>query len=804
MKKFTTLFFATFILSCLSSFAQLSGTKIIGASPSDYPTFTDAVGALNTQGVNGNLVFSVKPGVYTERISINQVFGAGAGKTITFQSQTGDSTSVILQYASSSLGTNNYVVQLNGADYVTFKNMTIKRTDTLAYSVVVDIRSGARKNSFINNIIVGNTKASSSTYKSLVTSDINGRDCFNTFSNNSFFNGDFGIYFLGQGSTLLDSGTVVNNNKFVNQAYRAMYFMSQLWLSVKGNTITTNATNNQFYGIYAQYSMDSMRISKNKIALSMGFGVYLTNCNETGTQKGLISNNFISVGGTSNANGIYISNTKHQYVYYNSINIFSSHTTSGVALNISGSTIEDIQVRNNALANTGGGYAYFVTTTVPTTGIAASDYNDIFSSGVYVGSWKSTGNITNLANWKYASLLDAHSVSANPVYSSSTDLHAHNGALNGTATAAIAPVVIKDDIDGNLRSLTTPDIGADEFSIEDVGVSNIVLNTAGYCPGINFSIDLMIRNYSLYAFSGSIPLYYQIAGSPPVSVVTPVVNIGIGDSLLYSFTYFQSLAVPGFYTVKAGTNVATDINAQNDTNSRELLILSPPPASAGSNQNICLGNSITLTATGGAAYVWSVTPPNNTASISVTPLVPTTYIVTVVSVEGCTDTAQVTITPMSLPDPVAGFSYVPAGLQVSFNNTSTDATEWDWSFGDGGFSSQQNPVYNYPISGSYIVSLIASNLCASDTTEQLIGVVGMDENMAEAALRMGPNPAKDVIRVNGADLGDYEIFAANGQLLQSGTFANGSMDVSKLACGSYLIRLKDEKGRLFGGKFVKE
>ncbi len=777
---------------------------MIGASPSDYTTFTAAVSALNAQGVNGNLVFNVKPGVYTERISINQISGAGPNKTITFQSQNNDSTGVILQYASSASATNNYVVQLNGADYITFKNMTIKRTDTLTYSVVIDINSGARRNTFANNIIQGNTRQTTYTYRALVTSSNIGRDCFNTFNNNRFYNGDFGIYFLGQGSTLPDSGTVVSNNKFIDQAYRALYFTSQLWLSVKGNTITSASPNTNFYGIYAQYSNDTMRISKNKIALATGYGIYLANCNEAISNAGLIANNFVAVGGSSTANGIYILLSKHQQIIYNSVNITSTHTTSGVALNLSGSATEYITVKNNALANTGGGFAYFVAATLPTTGLSASDYNDLYSTGSYVGSWKSTGNITNIANWKFVSQLDAHSVSANPVYTSSTDLHAHNGALNMAATPVITPIFIKDDIDGNMRSSVTPDIGADEFSIEDVGVSSIVLNDAGYCPGTLFNIAVRIRNFSMYAFNGAIPLRYQIGASAPVSVVTPVVNIGVGDSMLYTFGYMQSLPVAGFYHVKAETFFVSDMNTMNDSTSRELLILNLPPASAGTDQDICLGDSITLTASGGVAYTWSVSPPNTSASITVTPMIPSTYSVSVVSAEGCIDSAEVTITPVSLPDPVASFTWVPAGLQISFTGTSTDATDFDWTFGDGGTSTLQNPVHDYPGSGTYTARLVAANLCASDTTQQQIGVVGILENAPYPALCFGPNPATDIIRLYNAGPGTYNIVSIRGQMLQSGTVAADNIDVSQLGAGVYFMRFTDDKGRIFGGGFLKE
>jgi PKD repeat protein len=376
--------------------------------------------------------------------------------------------------------------------------------------------------------------------------------------------------------------------------------------------------------------------------------------------------------------------------------------------------------------------------------------------------------------------------------------------LNAAATTNLTPIVITDDIDGNVRNATTPDIGADEFSIEDVGVGAVLLNTAGYCPATSFNLGVRIRNYSLYAFSGAIPVFYQIAGSAPVNAVTPVVNIAVGDSILYTFTNTQSIAVSGTYTVHAGTALAMDINHQNDTTNRPLVILNLPAANAGSDQTICLGDSVTLTASGGVGYQWSISPPNNTASVTVMPLLPQTYTVTVVSAEGCIDSAQVTITPVNLPTPVASFTYVSAGLQISFTSTSTDATAYDWTFGDGGTSTSQNPVYNYPGSGNYTTRLIAANLCASDTTEQLLGVVGMAENMAEAGMSLGPNPAVDVIHIYYAPLGCYEIVSIQGQLMQSGSLTTRNFDVSRLEAGVYFIRISDEKGQVFVGKFLKE
>jgi len=84
-------------------------------------------------------------------------------------------------------------------------------------------------------------------------------------------------------------------------------------------------------------------------------------------------------------------------------------------------------------------------------------------------------------------------------------------------------------------------------------------------------------------------------------------------------------------------------------------------------------------------------------------------IMLVVSGTACSDTAtqQVTITP---PLPTASFIGQGEGcapLTVSFTNTSLMAQSYQWSFGDGGTSTADNPTYIYNVPGTYSVTLTA-------------------------------------------------------------------------------------------------
>jgi PKD repeat protein len=63
--------------------------------------------------------------------------------------------------------------------------------------------------------------------------------------------------------------------------------------------------------------------------------------------------------------------------------------------------------------------------------------------------------------------------------------------------------------------------------------------------------------------------------------------------------------------------------------------------------------------------------------------------------------------------PVANFSFdgtaKHAPVSIQFNNTSTDAVEYSWDFGDGESTTEESPKHQYKNAGTYTITLLAKN-----------------------------------------------------------------------------------------------
>jgi PKD repeat protein len=72
--------------------------------------------------------------------------------------------------------------------------------------------------------------------------------------------------------------------------------------------------------------------------------------------------------------------------------------------------------------------------------------------------------------------------------------------------------------------------------------------------------------------------------------------------------------------------------------------------------------------------------------------------------------------------PQSGFNHWITGSQLTLHNTSTDAVNYLWSFGDGQGSLLESPSHQYLNDGTYEIKLRATNTCGTSTYSQIAEV----------------------------------------------------------------------------------
>ena len=202
----------------LASTNDLSGTYSIGEG-ADYSTFYAAASALNSYGVSGPVTFNVLNGTYDGDFSLNSISGTSEANTITFQSYSGNAGDVILTDTYAWAG---YVALFNGADYVTFKNMTFDRSTTgSGYTRLIEIRSGTNYITIDNCVFKGYDHNSSSTNYSLIYTYNSDQYDGIVIKNCSFTNGGGYAIALRYGTTG-GTGLEIINNTFTD-TYGGIY-----------------------------------------------------------------------------------------------------------------------------------------------------------------------------------------------------------------------------------------------------------------------------------------------------------------------------------------------------------------------------------------------------------------------------------------------------------------------------------------------------------------------------------------------------------------------------------------------------
>ncbi|MCB9284683.1 MAG: T9SS type A sorting domain-containing protein [Lewinellaceae bacterium] len=463
------------LLFPLFAHAQLSGAYTIGGASPDYATIAAAVTALNQSGVNGPVVFNIRNGSYVEQAMMNAIPGSSAVNTVTFQSESGDSTAVTWEWGTGNLGA-NYVFFAQNLTNVHFKKLTLKRPATgnngrtVAYLSTCD-------NIYFENCVISGSGEANNYQEDLIEAGY----CSSLyFVNNRFVNGYTAVTSAGNYLGPFTGYAFFEHNFFENQRDAGVYCIYLDHVDVIENTFTS-VNKNGCTAIQIADSDNASTITRNSILfdntiLSGNTGIEISNKSASAANT-LIANNMIGAfGGNGGSNGISVKSSTGVDIFFNTVRTRKTPGYECYAISIWESQQTGL-LNNNFVCEGSPTVAYFQGTT------DTGDYNNYYTEpGV---NWLNT--------------LDAgpncHSV--DPNFLSSTDLHI---ATSDLADAGMPLAGISEDFDGDLRDPLHPDIGADEFLPADLDVGILQFNSpVRFVPYCDTLPDMVVtlKNYGL-------------------------------------------------------------------------------------------------------------------------------------------------------------------------------------------------------------------------------------------------------------------------------------------------------------------
>lgn len=500
--------------------AGLSGTYYVGAPGTGpggsnplFNSFKSACDSLNHGNVTGNCTFYITSNLVEPK---NVGLGLNTnGFTITFKPMAGTVDTILFTQTADNPGVSGAfvigapdltVTSATNYGLVTTENIIIDGSNTAdgnSRDLIFLTNTGISSNTYpvrpfgdVNNTVIKNIKVATqqSTSYGMVISVRNANSTNYVPDNITVENCEITNVVGGtaQGLAISNSGTptefpsgIVFKNNTINAKTRGIFLNYAGNTDVYGNEISINQTLTGYmsYGIWGYVIGDSTKIIniyKNRIKLlssananSGSYGIIGIEAASKGIYN--IYNNMIygfdatSTTVNPNINMIGIRNVTAAVttnINFNSIYLPNVNLVPGTGVvNYSGIYISNgiNNVSNNIVVSDETDFASYCIYRTGTNGTLISNNNDFFVANSTVGNvgYFNNAPTPTLQNWQTASSQDANSISANPVFVSTTDLHLLNNQ-SPVVGKGVKIFGITDDFDGALRD-SIPEIGCHEF-----------------------------------------------------------------------------------------------------------------------------------------------------------------------------------------------------------------------------------------------------------------------------------------------------------------------------------------------------
>jgi hypothetical protein len=627
----------------------LSGNYTINSTlasgNNNFISFNDAASALSC-GVVGPVTIDVSNGPYTEQVVFPQIPGASAINTITINGN-GD----LIKFTPTVTG-NRYIIKLDGADYLTIKNLNIAAVGAATYGWGVHLTNQADFDSILNcsidvSVVTSTTQSNSAGIvgSNSATSVTSAGNCTNNLVvSNCVINGGFqGIIIAGTSAIARVRKNIFTHDTIKNFYETGINLISNDSAVIHDNNIhrlnktTTAAT---MSGIEIGADNARVVISSNKIhdthtaaPTNVAQGIFFTACDAPVDSANVVYNNLLYNfnSASSTIYALHNAGSNGVHFYHNTVILDHTAATAGITRGFYQTTAAtDIEFYNNNIyINRGGtGIKYCLYFNTATSSILSNNNN------LYIGSTGGTNGVgyystgyTTLAAWKAAnaSAYDQSSKSVNPTFVNvgALDYSPSNPQLNDYCP--LLPLVTTD-ITGLTRGGHT-EPGAFEYipgpcAFPTAGTPTIS-KVLPSCAGGLFTLALTgnsLNTGQLYQWESS-----TISGGPYAPVGGPLNSASLTTSTTGKTFYKCTVTCPTTTAFDISTEI--EVNTVNVLSAGTYTIDAGQPTSASNFQSIATAvNSLNCGTTGSVIFEIangtytervnvSIIPPNPTDSI---------------------------------------------------------------------------------------------------------------------------------------------------------------------------------------------
>lgn len=509
----------TLELSPYSCDSLLSGHYTVGGTNPDFEDMEAVKQSLNYCGLDGPVVFHLRPGTYTDFVFDSTFVGQSSVNTITFEGD--DVNSVFVTNNRTDAGANVFgaVTLIHVNDYI-FKNLTIQGNNSATASRGVVIRGNGCDNILFDGCHITahntHTTATTSCAVSRTTAATSIPDTV-TFRNCTITGGNFGIHYVGSNArknqvtiegcnitscyrgiyTNYTNGSITNNHikqvpSQLPQNFSGIYSNYVIGADINGNTV--DSVSRLEYAIYlGNASTSDFYVRNNHVKAGNGnVGIYLTNSSSSNTITGYLYNNEVILYPVTAANSyaMQINSSNNLRLINNSLLAKSDAPYSNsAALYISNNN--NTYIYNNLLLNQvvnsdNTGYPLYLNGTSRATG----SYNDLYSiSGVVAYKTVVRNTISELES---ADTNLSHNISLLPPFANSSV------SLMPTSYTGLEcwrnSAVMTDVRNLNRTEVTYMGAYADQIPAVDAALTALVSPSLGECPQSTYNITVEITN----------------------------------------------------------------------------------------------------------------------------------------------------------------------------------------------------------------------------------------------------------------------------------------------------------------------